>query len=68
MELNKDQIEQDIETYQGRLSRAQTKLNELPRNLMGKKLKQTRRVLLSEIRHVRTLIDYAQEALAEVGD
>ena len=68
MELNKEQIERDIQDYQDRLSKAQTKLNELPRKLKGLKLRQTRRVLLSEIRHVRTLLDYAQEALAEVED
>jgi hypothetical protein len=63
MELTKEQIECDIEAYRDRLSKAEDKLNELPEGLKGRKLAQTRRVLLSEIRHVKTLIGYAQEAL-----
>ena len=68
MELNKKQIEHEIRSYQDRLGKAQAKLNELPRKLKGLKLKQARRALLSEIRHARTLISYATEALAEVED
>lgn len=64
--LTKEQIECDIETYKDRISRAEGKLSELPGRLKGRKLAQTRRVLLSEIRHVKTLIGYAEEALAGV--
>jgi predicted nucleic acid-binding Zn-ribbon protein len=67
-DLTRKQIENDIEAYQNRLNRAEAKLNDLPHSLMGRKLRDARRVLLSEIRHVKTLIDYAQEALAEIGD
>ena len=66
--MNKKQIEHEIRSYQDRLGKAQAKLNELPRKLKGLKLKQARRALLSEIRHARTLISYATEALAEVED
>jgi hypothetical protein len=67
-DLTKEQIEQDIEAYRNRLNRAEARPNDLPRKLIGRKLRQTRQVLLSEIRHVRTLIGYAQEALAEATD
>jgi hypothetical protein len=68
MKLTKEQIERDVKAYQDRLSRAEAKLGELPGRLWGRKLVQTRRVLLSEIRHIKTLIGYAREALAEVAD
>ena len=68
MRLTEEMIRADIAAYQNRLSRAEDKLNELPGGLNGRKLAQTRRVLLSEIRRVQTLIKYAQGALAEVVD
>jgi hypothetical protein len=66
--LTKKQIERDIETYQDRLSKAEAKLSGLPGRLWGRKLTRTRRALLSEIKHVKTLTGYAQEALAEMID
>ena len=66
MRLTEESIRADIKAYQDRLSRAEAKLFDLPGGLKGRKLAQTRRVLLSKIRHVQTLINYAQEALTEV--
>jgi hypothetical protein len=66
--LTREQIEHDIEAYEDRLRMAQDKLSVLPGRLRGRKLAQTRRALLSEIRHVKTLIGYAQGALMEVAD
>lgn len=72
MPLTKEEIERDIAAYQDRLSRAEAKLKDLPNK--GKtwkersKVRATRRVLLAEIRHVRTLINYAEAALTEVVD
>lgn len=67
-DLTKEQIKRDIKAYRDRLNRAQAKLNELPRKLIGRKLTQARRVLIAEIKHVKTLIGYAEGALAEVED
>ena len=69
MELTRGQIRQDIEAYQDRLSKVEAKLNDLPQKghtwKENNKIRETRRALLSEIRHVKTLIGYAQQALAE---
>ena len=67
-ELSKEEIEKDIEVYRKRLDRAGAKLNELPRKLMGRKLRERRQALISEIQHVQQLIEYATDALSEMAD
>jgi hypothetical protein len=72
MELNKEQIERDIKAYRDRLGRAEAKLNDLPKKgstwKESSKIRLTRRALLSEIRHIKTLMSYANEALVGVAD
>ena len=63
MELTKEQIEQDIEGYQDRLSNAQEKLAAMP--VKGKRIRAPRRKLEAEAAHVLGLIRLASEALAD---
>jgi len=63
------EIKQDIEDFELRIQAAQQKLSELPAGQLPyqehKRREQQRRVYEDEIKHVKRLIGYAEEALTE---
>jgi lipid II:glycine glycyltransferase (peptidoglycan interpeptide bridge formation enzyme) len=68
MTITRLDIKRDITKYRNRLSKLQKRLEGLPidgKIREGRKLKQTRQRLQSEIAHVEGLINLAQEALNE---
>ncbi len=71
MDLTREQTEQDIQGYQGRLRKVQQRLDDLPLKgripFEGRKLKATRQQLEADIRHIRRLIGYAEGALSDYG-
>jgi hypothetical protein len=69
MTSTKRDIEEDIRRYTRRKNKLVQELDALPPKgrmpAEGKKLRQTRRRLEREIKHVETLIGWAKEALYE---
>jgi predicted nucleic acid-binding Zn-ribbon protein len=68
--LTDEDIQEDIRGFEQRIQDARGKLSELPETdgtwQAGKKLADKRRVLESEIEHVKRLIGIAEEALTDV--
>ena len=66
MQIITDQeIREDIQNFEKRISAAQAKLESLPEGHLGKKREQQRRLLEGEIEPIQKLIGYATEALDE---
>lgn len=68
--LTDEDILQDIEGFQQRISQAEDKMAALPETAntwqANKKLANKRHILESEIEHVKRLIGIAEEALTEI--
>ena len=67
LELTREEILEDIKGYQERICKAQEKLSELPATVSTvkerRRVKNKRRIFLTEIDHVQGLISIAEEAL-----
>jgi hypothetical protein len=71
MNLTKENITEDIQDYQQRIEEAKSKILALP-SATGRSAKKMigveRNRLLTEIRHIKRLVDHANEALEELSN
>jgi hypothetical protein len=67
MELTRQSISSDILAFEQRIQVAWDKLTAMPmRKYEGRKDRTTRAALISEVEHVTRLVQYAEQALAEL--